>query len=364
MDKKAASKTVTKAAFALFSGFQWGNMGDVAYLNGGGALFGTFSQQNPDYYIFRSEMTHIANKAQSIAEDIKDTEHLVIVGQGPDVSLNSKEMHIVRLLKNLKKITFVDISESFNQQALAVIAEYNKQSGRKIQAGALTMEFGKAAAHVDNTSMPTTVISTGSLISNVHNARTGSFPVIPLRQMLKEFSDLAGPDGRVVLGYDSNDDELSLRRAYNGQLAPFIINISQIIADHGEGITGFHGGPDYFDYKMEWDHLSSQVMHKLVVKKSQAFTIEQGGQAHQFTLRAGEEFVVMSSVKPSPRRMSSIAEEQDVNLVTDIVYQDRHGMVEHVFKRRHHGAQAHPHNDPYYRPLLKALPPPPPPPAG
>jgi hypothetical protein len=331
---KTISDSVTKAAIALFTRRQWGHMGDVAYLNGGGKLFGDFTQQNNDYYVFRSEVSHIAYNAKSIANDIADTEHLIVVGQGPALSLKSKEMQLIKLLPKIKKVTFVDISQGFNDQAVAVIDEYKRNSGRQFDTGALTMEYNKAAAHVDNHSMPTTVISTGSLISNVHNAPIHGFPEHPLKEMLQGFSDLAGPDGKVVLGYDSNDDEISLRRAYNAQLAPFIKNIAKIIADHGEGIKGFNGGADHFDYEMSWDHKSLQVMHKLIVRKSQAFTIEYQGRVHPITLRTGEEFVVMSSIKPRTNIMSRIAEDADVGLVTQNVYQDRHGMVEHVFTKR------------------------------
>ena len=331
---KAISDNVTKAAIDLFTRRQWGHMGDVAYLNGGGKLFGDFTQQNPDYYVFRSEVNHIAYNAKSIANDINDTEHLIIVGQGPALSLKNKEMQLIKLLPKIKKVTFVDISQGFNDQAIATMEEYKQQSGRNFQTGALTMEFHKAAAHVDRSMRHTTVISTGSLISNVHNAPIHGFPEHPLKEMLRGFSDLAGPEGRVVLGYDSNDDDLSLSRAYNRQLAPFIRNIAKIIEDHCEGLKGFSGGPDYFDYEMGWDYKSLQVMHKLTVKKSQAFTIEYQGRTYPITLRAGEEFVVMSSIKPRSNIMSRIAESPEIGLETQNVYQDRHGMVEHIFRAR------------------------------
>lgn len=330
---KSISDTVTKAAIALFTRKQWGHMGDIAYLNGGGKLFGDFTQNNNDYYVYRSEVSHLAYNAKSIANDIGDTEHLIIVGPGPALSLRMKDMQILKLLPHVKKVTLVDISQSFNDQGLEALEDFKRESGRTFQTGALTMEFHQAASHVDHT-MPTTVISTGSLISNVHNAPVGGFPEHPLKDMLQGFSDLAGPDGRVVLGYDSNDDEFSLRRAYSARLAPFIKNIAKIIADHCEGIQGFDGAPDNFDYEMAWDYKSLQVMHKLIVKKSQAFTIDYQGRSHSLTLRAGEEFVVMSSIKPRASIMSRMAEDKDVGLDTQNVYQDRHGMVEHVFTRK------------------------------
>ena len=119
---KSISPIVTKAAIAMFTRKEHGHMGEVAYLNGGGKLFGDFVRQNGDYYVFRGERDHIAYNKQNIANDVIDTEHLIIVGQGPKHSLESKELQLIKLLPNLKAVTFIDISADFNRQALAVMA--------------------------------------------------------------------------------------------------------------------------------------------------------------------------------------------------------------------------------------------------
>jgi hypothetical protein len=329
MSNKAFSDIVTKAAIDLFTRRQYGHAGEVAYLNGGGKLFSDFVKFNKDYYVYQGEVEHIARNKASIANDIRDTEHLIIVGQGPSHSLENKELQIIKLLPNLKKVTFIDVAEDFNRQARDVMDNYKKESGRKFDVGSLTMDFHKAADKVDR-GLRATVISTGSLISNVHNAPVHGFPDQIMIDMLQGFSELAGKDGYVVLGYDSNDDVISLSKAYNQQLAPFIKNIAKIIADHCDGISGFKGDPEYFDYEMEWVQKGLQVAHKLTVKKAQAFTIEHEGRRIPITLNPGDEFVCMSSLKPTPNKMSRLAPH--ANLETRNSYVDRNGMVEHVFR--------------------------------
>lgn len=329
MANKEFSDIVTRAAIDLFTRRQYGHAGEIAYLNGGGKLFSDFVKYNGDYYPYKGEIEHITRNRGAIAQDIADTEHLIVVGQGPSHSLENKELQIIKLLPNLKRVTFVDVAEDFNKQAIGVMNAYKKQSGRTFEVGTLTMDFHRAATKVEH-DLKATVISTGSLISNVHNAPVHGFPDQIMIEMLQGFSDLAGPDGNVVLGYDSNDDSISLSKAYNQQLAPFIKNIAKIIEDHCEGISGFKGSPDYFDYEMEWVHKGLQVAHKLIVKKAQAFTIEHEGRRIPITLNPGDEFVCMTSLKPTSNKMSRLAIHADLEARNS--YVDRNGMVEHVFR--------------------------------
>ncbi|MBU0800507.1 MAG: L-histidine N(alpha)-methyltransferase [Alphaproteobacteria bacterium] len=326
---KSISPIVTKAAIDLFTRRQYGHAGEVAYLNGGGKLFGDFVKFNGDYYVYRGEVEHIDRNKHAIANDIRDTEHLIIVGQGPAHSLENKELQLIKLLPNLKAVTFIDISEDFNKQAVAVMDAYKRQSGRQFAVGTLTSDFHKAATQVDR-GLKATVISTGSLISNVHNAPVHGFPDQIMIEMLQGFSDLAGPDGHVILGYDSNDDVISLSKAYNQQLAPFIKNIAKIIADHCEGMSGFDGNPDNFAYEMEWVQKGLQISHKLVVQKPQSFSINYEGRKVSINLNPGDEFVCISSLKPTPNKMSRLAPY--AGLETQNSYVDKNGMVEHVFR--------------------------------
>src|SRR5690606_22123954 len=85
-----------------------------------------------------------------------------------------------------------------------------------------------------------------------------------------------------------------------------------------------------FDYEMEWVQKGLQISHKLIVKKAQAFTIEHEGRRIPITLNPGDEFVCMSSLKPTPNKMSRLAPH--AGLETRNSYVDRNGMVEHVFR--------------------------------
>lgn len=329
----AMRATVTEAAIALFTRTMHGHMGEIAYLNGGGEKFEKFTQ-HPKYYVFRDECELMKRRAKDIAKELKGVKHLVVVGQGPAKSFKNKEMLLLDHLPELEAVTFIDVSASFNTQARKAVKDWEQTSGRKLATRTLTMDFHNAANHVKR-DKTTAVISTGSLISNVHNAPERGFPDQIMIEMLRAFRALASDDGKIVLGYDSNNDAQSLGEAYDKNLEDFIVNITTIIEDHCDGLSDFHGGTEYFRYEEEWMEKSQQTAHKLVAAKAQSFTITHQGKTMHIDLEPGDEFVCMSSLKPSPKKMARLGEHAGID-TTNIYELNKKvpGMVEHVYAPR------------------------------
>jgi hypothetical protein len=103
----------------------------------------------------------------------------------------------------------------------------------------------------------------------------------------------------------------------------------KVVADHASGIQGFNPSPDYFRYEAEWVKRAGQVSHKLVVTKPQQFQIQMDTKLYSFALYENDEFIVMSSLKPSVSRLSKIAETH--GMATDNTYSDGENIIEHVF---------------------------------
>lgn len=318
---------VTRLTIDMFGRKQHGHMGEIAYQNGGGELFEAFVQNNRGYYPYHGEIDHITANRKAIAEEIGDTEHVIVVGPGPASSFSKKDFRIIELLPNLKSVDFIDLSESFNRQSAAAMEEFARS--RDIEIKTHKMDF-RTAGDVLQIKPKTTVISTGALVGNVHNVPLNGFPNFDMEDMLRGFRKLAGDDGYVVLGYDSNSNHKTLKSSYNEDLAPFFLNLLKTISSHCHGLTEFNPDPDHFRYEMEWLEKSHQVVHKLVVTRPQTFKLQTGDTLRNGNLETGNEFIVMSSLKPPTGKMSELG--QNIGLETCNIYVDRNGLAEHVFK--------------------------------
>lgn len=329
--KRAFSHAVAAAAVDLFTRKQHGHMGDIAYYNGGGKLFEDFVKANDNYALYNGEIRNISIHKKAIAADVAETERAIIVGPGPASSFRMKEMQILKLLPDLKEVHLIDVNREFNKQARKAIQDYSKSSGREIKIKTYQMDFRAASAAIP-AAANTTVFSTGSLVSNVPNAPLSGFPDYDIGVFMESFAQLAGVGGKVVLGYDANETGEEQVDHYNDDLAPFIKNIMKVVADHAHGLHGFNPAPDHFRYEAEWVRKAGQVAHKLVVTKPQQFKITHDGRVYQFSLDKDDEFIVMSSLKPSVKRLSKIADTH--GMATTSTYSDGNNIIEQVFKVR------------------------------
>lgn len=330
LNPKEFSEEVTKRALTLFNRKERGHLGEILYQNGGGKKFEDFIKSNPDYYFYKGEINHIHANRRAIAASIADTEHLIVVGQGPASSFEHKEMQIAGLLNNLQSVTAIELNQQFNAEARSVVEEFNNKSGKNIVFESHRIDFRNAASFIPH-QPHTTVISTGGLVANIPNAPTDGFPEIEMENTLMAFRNLVGEKGHVIIGYDTNEDYDTLRRAYSQALAPFIVNIAKIIGQHCKGIKNFDPDPSCFGYEMEWIKQARQVAHKLVIAKPQTFQIETPSRTYSRTLDIGDSYTVISTLKPSASIMTRLARNIKVGLETETVYTDRHGLAEHVF---------------------------------
>jgi hypothetical protein len=326
-------RDLTRRTIDLWGRTQFGHMDDIAYQNGGGAILEECLRNIPDYYQYSGEIRHIGVNKSAIASHLKDTEHLFVVGQGPLSAFKQKDLQIIDQLPKVKSVTFVDLSRKFNKAAASFMKSHTR--GRGIDVEALHMDFRNAAdifkaLKIDAPRPHTSVMSTGGLVSNIHNASTTGFPQKQMEGMLRAYRDLASDDGYVMLGYDSNHNYDRLRRAYE-KFDPFIINLTKIIADNCLGIEGFQPGDKYFKYEMEWNLKASQIAHKLVATHPQAFRINNGTERHNYLVNQDEEFIVISSIKPDALKMGDLG--RNVGMETANIFLDGNGLAEHVFKR-------------------------------
>ena len=321
---------VTAAAINLFSGIEHGHMGRIAYLDNGAFLFNKFVHENPNYYLYNDEIELFQKNCSELSRNFRFCTRAIIVGPGPRDSFMQKEMHILKHMPHLQEIIFIDLSQKFNDAAKKVIDRSYIFNCIGARASYLTMNF-RVAAHFLAPREDTAVLCTGSLISNLENVKpTEAFPKVKARIFMQGLQQLAGPNGRILIGYDSNDNINTLLRAYDQCLEPFMINIMRVIRDNVPGAQLMKVGPDYFGYEASVRPCAPMVEHRLVVRQDQTITIISRNKSPiTFELKQGQRLTMMTSLKPRPQLLDSVG--RNIGLLTADIYRHRNGPTLHVF---------------------------------
>lgn len=323
-------KDVTAAAINLFSGIEHGHMGRIAYLDNGSFLFNKFVHENPNYYLYNDEIELFSKNCAELTRNFRFCTRAVIVGPGPRDSFMQKEMHILKYMPHLQEIIFIDLSQKFNDAAKKAIDRSYIFNRMGVRTSYLTMSF-RIAAHFLVPQENTAVLCTGSLISNLENVKsTEPFPKVKARIFMQGLQHLAGPNGKILIGYDSNGNIDTLLRAYDQCLEPFMINIMRVIRDNVPGAQTMKVGPEYFSYEASVIPCVPLVEHRLLVKQDQTITITSRNKTPiTFELKQGQRLTMMTSLKPRPSLLDSVG--RNIGLYTADIYRHRSGPTLHVF---------------------------------
>ena len=182
------------------------------YDKAGALLFEAISEL-PEYYLTRTEISILRDRAGEIADECGDRVALIEYGSGAGI----KVRYLLDRLKDPAAYVPVDISM---EQLTAVAAERARQYP----------DLRVAPVHADYTTrfaLPPLPLEArrvaffpGSTIGNLHPAEATAF--------LHRIRGTIGPNGALILGVDRRKDESLLRRAYNdaaGVTAAFNLNL-------------------------------------------------------------------------------------------------------------------------------------------
>lgn len=297
----------------LFNNVRHGHLGPVLYSNGGSALF-TKAIQTTGYNPFKGEVGLIQANLDSIADWAKDIENVIIVGPGPAVSLQNKEIPILERLTALKRISLVEQSPDFIRADMEALNERFPQ----VDVKAFEANFLQHVPHPS--SQPALVISTGSL-TNFENAAFENFPGKQLTEALAAFKTLAGQDGKVLWGYNSKlHDE-----GYQSQaIADFLLYPLHKAAQ----LQGIFIDPENYKYESKVYPQASHLAHQWVAHAFER--VEIGGRMHH--INPGDRFTMFSSITPDPKKVARLSKEQ--NMITPFVFSEDGGAVLHGFDCR------------------------------
>lgn len=313
----------------LFTRDESGHIGHYGYLGKGAQIVDEFYTTHPAYYLNRGEVALLTENAEIVANKIKETERLIIIGPGPSL----KEEPLLPHLPYLSEIVLIDVEKEFcDHSQFQLKGLFNKIGRHNVKISALVSDFHDAPSILPP-SKNTTVITTGSLISNVPQKSNERFPEAQILLALSKFRELAGNDGRVVLGYDSCQSPFQIQESYNHPAFDrFVLHcvgqafdVAKINSITSKNIT------DYFERRT---HTGRGVTphHNVVAKTDMHFDFRAAGSKKpiQVPISKGDEFTVLYSVKPLPHQITALS--QNIGMSRGWSMTSDQGLTLHVLK--------------------------------
>ncbi len=151
---------------------------------------------------------------------------------------------------------------------------------------------------------PLAALAGRPLVGFYPGSSIGNFDRRDAVQLLRQFRQLLGPEGLLLIGVDQPKAVERLEAAYNdaaGVSAAFAFNLLARLNRDLEG--GFQ--PETFSYRAQWQPEHSRIAMALVSQCEQ--TVPLAGETWPF--RAGEELITEYSVKYSPAAFAALAGE-------------------------------------------------------
>ncbi len=292
----------------LFNHDGSGHLGHYGYFGQGAEIVSKFYGEHEGYYLHRGEISFLSSQAPRIGHELSATQRLVIVGPGPKI----KETVLFPHLPNLSHVVLIDVEGEFCTNGEKSLRDIFAQAERNIRVTSLVTDFQEAAPLLQPM-RHTTVISTGSLLSNVSQKSDEKFPETQILVALSKFKRLAGNGGNIVLGYDSCQDPWQVQESYNHPMFDqFVLNcIGQAFERAAINEVNSHNVADYF-YRETRTGINVVPHHNVVARKDMSIRFN-GSTSSSVSIRKGDAFPVMYSVKPLPHQITALAHNIGLN---------------------------------------------------
>ena len=306
---------------SLFLHQQQENMGSYIYSTSDPAIDGDpvkgeeyyseVIEQSSDYYIYKEEVQLINKVASKIATYVPQEANIIEFGTGTETAFINKTLPFLKAVKNFKHYIPVDLCETYLRQAEKILI----QELPEIPVKPLTEDFIKNADLVKNFTKPV-VFFKGSTITNLSPKNCICF--------LEKISQALQPEGIIIVGVDVNQNESSLRKAYDTERgANFILNIFHLI-NRDLPITNFN--PTAFKYEFNWVAQEHCVKHNAIATQEQNLIFDD---FRLVNIKKGAKFHLLSSYKYPVDYFQNMARMAGLELLDCFVDENKR-MVIHV----------------------------------
>ena len=241
----------------------------------------------PSYYPTRAEREILVSRGAELAA-LTETSDLVELGSG---SADKALLLIEPMLATgeLQRYLGVDVSESALRAALKTIKAIHPELEVHGAVADMTRQLAALPPAVGRRSV--------ALLGGT----VGNFPEQPRRRLLKAIADLAGPDGRAIIGFDKVKDPAILVAAYDepeGVTARFNLNLLTIINRE----LGADFNPADFEHVALWNEDEEWIEMRLRARRPVSVAIDGLGVSCDFA--AGEDVLTETSAKFTRQRVS------------------------------------------------------------
>ncbi|NES06601.1 MAG: L-histidine N(alpha)-methyltransferase [Okeania sp. SIO2F4] len=244
----------------------------------GEAYYLEIISQNLDYYLYKEETQLINDVASKIATYVPAESNLIEFGPGTDIAFKNKTLPFLKEIKQFNSYIPIDLCETYLEQSEEILS----RELPNISVQPIKTDFIKNVDIVKNFSLPV-VFFKGSTINNLSTNDCINF--------LGKISQAIKPNGILIIGVDANQNESSLRKAYdNSKVAKFILSILYYI-NRDLPISDFD--PTAFNYEFNWVAETHCVEHNVIAIKEQNFILD----GIPRNIKSGEKFHFLSSYK-------------------------------------------------------------------
>lgn len=282
-------------------------VGDLA--NGEGCYYELISH-NPGYYLYKEEIELFNNVAAPLANHVPSRANVIEFGPGTDIAFKNKSLPFLKEIKELNSYIPIDLCQTYLDQSEEILS--HTLPGVAVEK--INSDFIKNLELVGNYDKPV-IFFKGSTITNLSTKNCLSF--------LQRVSKVIHSDGRLIVGVDSNQNEASLRGAYDdGKMADLTLSIVHYI-NRDLPVSGFD--PMGFEYEFNWVAETHCVEHNVRATKEQSFVLD----GTPITIKNGTKFHFLSSYKYPVDYFQNLALEAGLKPLESFVH-DNKRMVIHV----------------------------------
>ncbi|MEY3223759.1 MAG: hypothetical protein RLZZ203_2615 [Cyanobacteriota bacterium] len=268
--------------------------------------------QSQDYYLYQEEMQLIHQVAHKMAVHVPKEANIIEFGTGTETSVINKTLPFLKAIKQVQNYIPIDLCKTYLHQTEEIVTRELPE----ILIKPLEEDFIKNVDLVKNFSTPV-VFFKGSTITNLSPSICIDF--------LERISQALQPEGILIVGVDANQNESSLRKAYNTEGgAKFALNIFHLI-NRELPITNFN--PTAFKYDFEWVLGEHCVKHNAISTQAQNFVLDQVS----INIKPGEKFHLFSSYKYPIEYFQTIAKKGGLEPLDCFIHENKR-MVIHVLK--------------------------------
>ena len=270
--------------------------------------------QNLNYYLYKEEIELMNNAAKKMAAYVQPEANIIEFGPGTDIAFRNKTLPFLKEVKQLKSYIPMDLCETYLIQSEEILSDELPE----VLVKPIKTDFIKNVDIVNNYNLPV-VFFKGSTITNLSTDNCLDF--------LSRIAQALKPNGRLIVGVDANQNEFSLRKAYdNGMVANFILSTLHYI-NRDLPISGFD--PLAFKYEFNWVAENHCVEHNVRATKEQSFILD----GIPVKVKNGTKFHFFSSYKYPIAYFQNIALKAGLQPLDYFMHENKR-MVIHVFEAK------------------------------